>query len=87
MRRIHEAPWLISQVGKISRKYKKVNTKNLISYVISDGRKVNINFFIDENSVRVTEIFEAEKTNSEELQKAGWQAILNNFKKYVESME
>jgi hypothetical protein len=37
-----------------------------------------------ENGVQVTETFEAETMNTLELQKMGWQAILNNFKKYIE---
>jgi len=35
---------------------------------------------------KVTETFEAEGTNSIEMQKGGWQAILNNFKKYTEAI-
>jgi hypothetical protein len=35
--------------------------------------------------VKIVESFEAEGTNSDEQQRAGWQAILDNFKKYVES--
>jgi hypothetical protein len=31
------------------------------------------------------ETFEAESTNSIDMQRGGWQAILNNFKKYVEA--
>lgn len=34
---------------------------------------------------KVTTTFDAEKMNPEKMQKDGWQAILNNFKKYVES--
>jgi hypothetical protein len=38
-----------------------------------------------ENSCKITEIFESENINPLELQQQGWQAILNNFKNYVES--
>jgi hypothetical protein len=43
-----------------------------------------VEFVIDESTCKVVEEFEAETENSEELQRAGWQAILDNFKKYVE---
>jgi hypothetical protein len=39
------------------------------------------------NDTRIVESFEAEKVISYELQKGGWQAILNNFKKYTESKQ
>ncbi len=51
---------------------------------MADGRKVNIVFSGHGNETRVVESFEAETTNSTELQKGGWQAILDNFKKYTE---
>ena len=52
---------------------------------MSDGWKVDIEFSQNGNEVTVSEIFEAEGTNTDEQQRAGWQAILGNFKKYVES--
>lgn len=64
--------------------YDKIKINERIEYKISDGRKVNIIFTSDGNAVKVTETFEAESTNSEELQRNGWQAILNNLKKYAE---
>lgn len=65
--------------------YDDVKNKELIEYTIGDGRKVKVNFTSDGNETKVTENFEAENMNSLELQKTGWQAILNNFKKYTES--
>jgi uncharacterized protein YndB with AHSA1/START domain len=65
--------------------YVKVIEKELISYSMSDGRKVDIEFVQNGNEVKVSETFDAEGTNSDEQQRAGWQAILGNFKKYVES--
>ena len=64
--------------------YDEVLTNEKISYTILDDRKVTITFLPTENGVQVTETFEAETMNTLELQKMGWQAILNNFKKYVE---
>lgn len=65
--------------------YKQIKVNELINYQISDGRAVWIKFLIEGKSVKIVESFEAEGTNSDEQQKAGWQAILNNFKRYVES--
>jgi uncharacterized protein YndB with AHSA1/START domain len=56
-----------------------------ISYTLLDDRKVVITFSQTENGVKIIEIFDAENENSLELQKFGWQAILNNFKTYVEN--
>jgi len=65
--------------------FEKVKQYDHIEYTLDDERKVNIFFKRDENSTIVKEIFEAENDNSEELQREGWQAILNNFKDYVEA--
>lgn len=67
--------------------YSAITTHELISYEINgDNRKVKITFDGDANSTKVVETFEAETENPVEMQQAGWQAILNNFKKYVESL-
>jgi uncharacterized protein YndB with AHSA1/START domain len=65
--------------------YDKVKPRESIAYTLGDGRTVRIDF--DENGTEtiVRETFEAEKQNSAEVQRGGWQAVLNNFKKYVES--
>lgn len=65
--------------------YDEVKTQELIAYTIADGRKVKITFTNAEGSTKVTEVFEAETINAVELQKTGWQAILNNFKNYTET--
>lgn len=64
--------------------YDEVLTNEKISYTLLDDRKVTITFSPTENGVQVTETFEAETENKLELQKFGWQAILTNFKNYVE---
>jgi uncharacterized protein YndB with AHSA1/START domain len=64
--------------------YTAVIKHTIIEYQISDGRMVYITFFDLLNGVKITESFEPESINSEELQRQGWQAILDNFKKYVE---
>lgn len=65
--------------------YSKVDHFSLIEYHIIDGRKVVIQFEETENGVQITESFDPENVHSEELQRDGWQAILDNFKKHCES--
>ncbi|MFD0681957.1 MULTISPECIES: SRPBCC family protein [unclassified Paenibacillus] len=65
--------------------YDEVRINEYISYTIADGRKVAITFISQENNTKVIETFEAETINSIEMQKAGFQAILDNFKKYSET--
>jgi len=68
-----------------SGKYDTVDPQKLIEYTLDDDRKVQISFISQGNVTTVTENFEAEETNSVELQQKGWQAILDNFKKYTEA--
>ena len=65
--------------------YNKIEVNREIEYTIADGRKVNVRFFPEGVNTKVVESFEAESQNSVEMQRQGWQAILNNFKKYVEA--
>ena len=64
--------------------YDEVKTNDRIAYTLDDARKVDISFSRLGNTTKVVETFEAETENTAELQRNGWQAILNNFKKYVE---
>jgi YD repeat-containing protein len=65
--------------------YNEVIENKLIGYTLGDGRKVKVTFTQSGKKTRITETFEAEDTNPVELQRDGWQAILNNFKRYTES--
>ncbi|MBI5727931.1 MAG: SRPBCC domain-containing protein [Ignavibacteriales bacterium] len=65
--------------------YTVVKNFEMIEYLTDDDRKVSILFLTDNNASKIIETFEAESLNSLELQKAGWQAILDNFKKYVDA--
>jgi uncharacterized protein YndB with AHSA1/START domain len=65
--------------------YDAVTPNEYIEYTLGDSRKVKIHFTADGNSTKLIESFEAENTNSAEMQKTGWQAILDNFKKYTET--
>ena len=55
-----------------------------LSYTMSDGRKSTTTFEAQGDSTKVTTVFDAEEENSIDMQRDGWQAILNNFKKHVE---
>lgn len=65
--------------------YTDVRKFELLEYKIADGRTVSISFNPVAEGIKIVEVFEMEDENSEELQRSGWQAILNNFKKYVEN--
>ncbi|MES2478325.1 MAG: SRPBCC family protein [Bacteroidota bacterium] len=64
--------------------YTLVKEPHQINYTLDDNRKVEIKFTSDANSTRIVQAFEPEQTNPKEMQQMGWQAILDNFKKYVE---
>lgn len=64
--------------------YDYVRKHEYIAYTMDDGRKVSIRFTDDGNTTRISETFDPEQMNSRKMQKDGWQAIINNFKKYVE---
>jgi uncharacterized protein YndB with AHSA1/START domain len=65
--------------------YDEVIPLKRIAMTLGDGRKVTTTFQTMGSSTRVTTIFDAETQHSEDLQRDGWQSILNNFKKYVEA--
>jgi uncharacterized protein YndB with AHSA1/START domain len=65
--------------------YDKVDPFKTIISALGDNRKMKVEFVKENNFVRVIETFEAETENPLEMQQLGWQSILNNFKKYVES--
>jgi uncharacterized protein YndB with AHSA1/START domain len=64
--------------------YDAVRENEYIEYTIGDGRKVKTYFTDDGNAVELVETFDAENTHPVDFQKAGWQSILDNFKKYAE---
>ena len=65
--------------------YDEVKTNELIEYTLGDGRKVIIQFTSNGNETKVVETFDAENEHPVDFQKSGWQAILDNFKKYTEA--
>ena len=62
-----------------------IDPQKNIEYSLDDDRKVTVRFEDSAEGVRVIETFEAEDELTGEQQRQGWQAILNNFKHYVES--
>ena len=64
--------------------YTNVKPNKLIEYVMSDGRKAKIVFEGSGQETNISETFDPESENPIEMQRGGWQAILNNFKKYTE---
>ncbi|HRG02154.1 MAG TPA: SRPBCC domain-containing protein [Bacteroidia bacterium] len=66
--------------------YNDIKTNEKVGVVLGDDRKWDTYFSVVDGSVKVVEEFEAESQNPIEMQQAGWQMILNNFKKYVESL-
>lgn len=79
---------MASRDGKVSFDFEGVYmlVKNIeaIHYRMADGREVQVSFSPWGDETKVTETFDAENLHSIELQRNGWQSILNNFKRYVE---
>jgi len=67
--------------------YTNVVPHKLIEYVLGDGRAVSVRFEQVEAGVQVIETFEAEDVHAAEMQKQGWQSILNRFAAYVEAKQ
>lgn len=65
--------------------YDEVKQHQRIAYTLGDGRKVDADFKEESEVTHIVENFEAETQNTLEMQQAGWQSILDNFKSYVES--
>jgi uncharacterized protein YndB with AHSA1/START domain len=66
--------------------YTEIEINSIIKYTLDDNRKVIVKFEVvkEGNITNVNQFFEPEYENSLELQKSGWQAFLDNFKKYCE---
>lgn len=64
--------------------YMAIKQFSKLDVMLEDERKLVVKFEENEGNVIVTEQFEPENMNEIELQRAGWQAILNEFKSYVE---
>ncbi len=65
--------------------YTDVKENNFISYKMDDGREVSVTFIKEGDATQIIETFDPEAINPHEMQRGGWQAILDNFKKYTEA--
>ncbi len=65
--------------------YTSVVPKKHIAYRMGDGRTASVDFADQKGATQVTVVFDAENQNSEELQRSGWQAILDSFRRHVEA--
>jgi len=65
--------------------YDQVIPHQLIEYTMSDNRKVIVRFTTNGNTTAIETTFDAENQNPVDMQRAGWQSILDNFKKYAEA--
>lgn len=64
--------------------YDEVVPLEKIAYTMDDGRKAQVLFAEEGTGTRVTTAFEPEAENPVEMQKAGWQAILDSYTEYAE---
>jgi uncharacterized protein YndB with AHSA1/START domain len=80
---------MVAKDGSMGFDFEGVYTKNiekaLIEFVMEDGRSISIEFAEVEGGVKVTETFDAEGEHIPEQERQGWQSILNNFAKHIES--
>lgn len=65
--------------------YTRVEKPHVLEYEIDGGRRVKVKFTELPDRTHVTETFDPETENTEAMQRAGWQAIIDNFRKYAES--
>ncbi len=65
--------------------YTAVEPNSVIEYRMDDGRMVKTVFAKDGDGTKITQAFDPENENPIEMQRGGWQGMLNNFKKYVEN--
>ena len=66
--------------------YDQIVPEQLLEITLGDGRKLTVQFAAEGTGTRVTELFQPENQNPAEMQQAGWQMILENFKKHTESL-
>jgi len=66
--------------------YDQIARESKLAYTMPDGRKVETSFEDLEEKTKVRTVFDPDTENPSERQRMGWQAILDNFKKYAESI-
>lgn len=65
--------------------YDEIQDLKKISYTMTDGRRATTEFYKLGDTTQITTTFDAESQNPVDMQQAGWQAILDNFRKYTET--
>jgi len=65
--------------------YTSVVPQELIEFKLADERMVRVEFAVQDDGTYITETFEAENENDPELQRQGWQSILDAFARHVEA--
>lgn len=65
--------------------YTRIVPHKTIEYQMSDGREVKVEFVERTDAILVKTAFDAETENPPEMQRTGWQAILDNFGRHVEA--
>jgi len=66
--------------------FTEVQVERRIAYVLGDEREVTISFTQIQGQTLVEEVFDTENENPVELQRQGWQSILDNFKRIAEKV-
>ena len=64
--------------------YEEIKMGQSFTYSFGD-RRVTVEFKTLENQTEIIVVFDPENENPLEMQKEGWQAILNSFKNYTET--
>lgn len=67
--------------------YKELTPEQSFVYVLEDGREVSVSFIPQVDTTEIVIVFDPENQNPIEMQQAGWQAILDNFKRYAEGLK
>ncbi len=64
--------------------YTEVVPDKRVAYALGDARNVTVDFeSVGENQTKVTVVFDPEDQNPIKSQRDGWQAFLDNYKRYV----
>lgn len=66
--------------------YDEVVPQKRIAYTLDDGRKVEVDFKEKNGQTEIVSIFDPETQNPTEMQREGWQSILDNFKRYADNL-
>ena len=64
--------------------YTEVIPHEVIAYALADGRTVKITFTDNGTSTKIVETFDPETVNPVELQREGWQSILDSYTRHTE---